>query len=448
MFGGLPEARNLVDACDHWLAENRSAVRDAVAAFTEHCSAQDISVISGLGWPLRPLFLDRQRMNDFAVSFSRTIREFAARLGASRKIATAEGALPSSWLELIDIEDTFSAPHLTYLAKPDGFLREDTFEISELNTGNGTLLSATYTETLFDFYDRWLRWPQHLEHLRPHVGSKDRPFLALAQTFKKLGRRPNPHVALLTPTSDLRGAELWGQRVHQQFGWAPRLLAEQGITTESVNEEDLFVDRDGACICPSGKQAHVVFGVTSCIGLLESGSRLHSDLKQFRGGWFGNAPFLAPAGALILEKGCLPALGRFLEPRREKGWRIVPSEFAHTDAAVKYRWNKDSFVLKRAYEDKHTIVGKGVHGRAWNRLVDAALDTRRYIIQQFRELPKTTLPVLIQGEIEWLEVVVEVSPFIYGHDLAGVMARYAPPRDGVILSPPPEDMGFGVAYLV
>ena len=38
---------------------------------------------------------------------------------------------------------------------------------------------------------------------------------------------------------------------------------------------------------------------------------------------------------------------------------------------------------------------------------------------------------------------VEISPFIIGGQYAGAAVRYAPSAEGLVLSPAPDDMGFG-----
>ena len=47
-------------------------------------------------------------------------------------------------------------------------------------------------------------------------------------------------------------------------------------------------------------------------------------------------------------------------------------------------------------------------------------------------------------DIHWIDVRVEVSPFIVDGEYCGAIARYAPDAQGLILSPPPADMGMTI----
>jgi hypothetical protein len=68
-------------------------------------------------------------------------------------------------------------------------------------------------------------------------------------------------------------------------------------------------------------------------------------------------------------------------------------------------------------------------------------------MQRYLRLPRTTLPVSRDGvTIEWIPVRVELSPFVIEGAYAGAIARYAPDAEGLILSPPPPEMGMTMVY--
>jgi len=113
---------------------------------------------------------------------------------------------------------------------------------------------------------------------------------------------------------------------------------------------------------------------------------------------------------------------------------------------VTHRLHREDFVLKRSFVDKHTFAGIATGGRLWNRMLERALAEGGYLLQGYRPMSQATVPVLLDERIEWLPVRFEVSPFIIDGAFAGAMVRYGPDVDGVVLSPPPDGMGFGLVY--
>ena len=70
-------------------------------------------------------------------------------------------------------------------------------------------------------------------------------------------------------------------------------------------------------------------------------------------------------------------------------------------------------------------------------------------MQRYQPMPLTTVPVTHDGEqIHWVTVSFELSPFIVAGRFAGGAVRYAPAATGLVMSPPPDNMGFALAAAV
>jgi hypothetical protein len=443
------EEADAVEALDRAIRKEPAAVVDAVGSFLLHAGDEDISTLTGVGLPLRPAVLSRARME-------RVARELFMLGEATRDIVVA--AAQEGWLGELDTPERFAAAdiiasltgaHALATMRPDGYLFDDAFRMTELNVGNGLLISCAYASAVHRFFTRFSPVVR-AAGLDP--AGIARSFDGLVDVLRQAAGKEAPRVALLLPQPDCLHSDTWGEKVHKQLAWAPRLLREAGLDVVVVDEAGLVVDRDGMCrTAEDGLLVDVVTLATTGLGLFDDVDKLaHGANRILRGTHVGHAPLVLPLAHLALEKGVLPALCLHPALRDLQDVVVQPTERPTDERAPAYRLERERWVMKRSYEDKHTFVGVAEFGRKWNWYVEQMLARQReYIMQEYVSLPTSIMPVLVDNKhIEWVPVRVELSPFLFGGKLCGAMTRYAPDAEGLVMSPPPPGMGFGVALLV
>lgn len=228
-------------------------------------------------------------------------------------------------------------------------------------------------------------------------------------------------------------------------------MSERGWDSEIVHESDVYLDQEQCPVHrPTGKKLDLIAHVTINTSFMDEPQRMSEDFKIWAGTHVGKAPLYKPLAALVFDKGTLTWLQDVPEPPCEEySVPVAQTEFPQAAKAAEYRLGRDEWVLKRAFDGKDTHVGRSAAGRAWNRAVNGALGSKEYIIQRYEAMPRTVLPITHDGEsVEWVEVCFEFSPFLIAGRFAGACVRYAPAAEGLIMSPPPEGMGFGVVAVV
>jgi hypothetical protein len=445
---------------DAHLREHKDAVLDGVFRFLADAKSEGITTLTGVGLPLRPLVLPQAFADEIARALvgiatkGRDLVVDVARAGGPAAAAAAFG-VPEAWVAAVDAHgggfaDALAAPWALSTMRPDGFLVDDAYRVSELNCGNGVLISTAYVSAVQRLYDRFLHWPDVAVDRRS-------AFVGLAQHLADVARRhalpghpvgARPRLALLLPQCDCKTAGTWGEKVHQQLAWSPRLLHDAGFDVVVVNEDEIDVDAAGRAVTVAdGAVVDVVYLATTGLGFFEDieEERNVARMKKFFGPRIGHAPFVLPIAVLALEKGTLPAFSQLASPSPLVS--VQPSEYPTRDRAPLYRNHQNDLVLKRSFRDKNTFVGVSTPPRQWNKMIDFVADSTDYIVQEFVDLPRVRLPVLLdERHIEWVEMRVELSPFLFGGALAGAMIRTAPDAPGLVLSPPPPGMGFGAVW--
>lgn len=449
----LPEDRALVARWDQWLRENASAVVDEVAAFRARCTTNDLTALDDPGFALRPLFLARAVLDDV----SRTLHQAALELrdellpSAGDPAALARRVpLREELLSALDVKQALLDDDFGLVLRPDGVLHEGGFVLTEPNFGNGYLISCTYPELVWSFLSS-------LPAVAAVGGGPEamvRPLEAILAMIEarlppsREGRRP--FVAILAHHEEHAIILSWEERVIQLVRHFQKRLLERGIDSALVHEDQLEIDDEGRAHTADGARVDLVFQlpIGTCFGFAPE--RFERELAHLRGTHVGDARLLQPLAHLLVDKGTMPViqgLPVFSEQARG-GTRVTcaSSEYPRAGDVVGYRQHKDQLVLKRSFDGKHTFVGVSTNGRAWNRMLDVAVTGDDYVLQEYVPLPRTTVPALIGGRIEWIEVRVELSLLVVEGRYAGAFARYAPDDAGLVLSPPPKDMGFTVVW--
>ncbi len=444
----LPEDQAYVEAYDRALRKHGKTMLEEAAALMERYAARGITTIKGAGFPLRPLFLPRRLLEEIG----RSLIEGFERL----RIALLDHLEDSAWLaehlpippalfQHLNFRESLSKEAFFSVLRPDGFLFSDRYALIEPNFGNGSLISNAYTEILFDYFQgstvfREIGWPST---------GLDRPFQRLIEMLRSRlpAGKQRYFVALFCHHWEHQVIQTWEERVIQQLYLAQQILAEQGIDTRVVYEDGFSIDESGHThLKEDGQRVDLVLQFTIGTSFMDEPWLFEDALAHLTSAKIGDAPLIKPLASLCIDKGTLPLMNTL------GGWPICAEEnfrveipwttYPSSEGAAEYRLNKDQYVLKRAFDGKDTHVGISTAGRLWNRVLAQALESKAYVLQRYQPMPQTIMPMCFDGEhIEWVPVRVELSPFLVEGRYAGAIARYAPEAEGLVMSPPPENMG-------
>ncbi|MCA9777239.1 MAG: hypothetical protein KC800_11000 [Candidatus Eremiobacteraeota bacterium] len=417
---------------------------------------QGMDTLEWSGWPLRPLFVPRKRLEFFSRAVHRQLgelcREVLRRIDDPDELSRHIPLHPAMYETFITREG-LEAENFLSLIRPDGFLYQDHWVWTEINGGNGSQVSNIYQELLYPLFHSSPLFQKLGLDAAEGIGRPFQRYLDLVGEHIPEGA-DSPLIGILIHSKAWGVFETWPDRVIKLIHYSQKLMEERGWRAEIVHEDQVVVE-DGVCrLKADGRPISVICLYTIGTNFLSELERAHEEWPHWRGGKAGNTPILQPLAGMVLDKGALPAMQEWLSwpIQDEDGFEVrLPSTvFPNEEMAKHYRRHKDEFVLKRSFVDKDTLVGRSVRPRHWNRVLKQAMEGWDYVLQDYRTLPETIMPVSTDGEsIDWVPVQVEISPFIIKGEYAGGFARYAPSREsGVVLSPPPDDMGFTSVYQV
>lgn len=439
----LPEDEAHLAAFRAALAGREQQVIDSVERSREQLAADGLLLLDNPGVPLRPLFLSRKRL-DF---ICKTLHRNMLALGAAVADAPEDSALfpfPRDFLEGVDGPAVLKRERFGLIMRPDGFLFEDRFALSEPNHANGYLISATYPEAVYAVFEALPALAQL--DVKGHVLRPLRKIFAMLQRQRPPvppGRRPK--LALFWHAEEHEIIKDWNQRTQGILAWLPRALEAEGWDVVFVHEDGLEVDGDGQCV-HAGAPVDLVLQIPIGTHFLYAPERIPGCLRSDT---IGHAPFLQPLAHLAIDKGTMP-LWQTLPcwPAEEAGFRVEPISTHYPDPAraAEYRLNRAAWVLKRSFEGKDTHAGISANSRVWNRALQTALTTSEYVAQPYVQMSVAPMPVILDGRIEWVDSSVELSLFVIDGEYSGAFARFLPEGEGHVLSPPPPGMGFTLVY--
>lgn len=454
----FPTDAHLTQLVDSAIRKNVSELRDFTHRFHERWKKWGITTIRGSGWALRPLFVPAQRLDFLAASLHSRLVAVRAHL---RELAKKKGALakalplPPGFESALDVAAGLDSHDWLSHLRPDGFLFEDRFVLSEVNFGNGIAVSCGYTEVVADF------WREHpvLKKLGVDVTRfHRRPLPRYLHTIRR-AMRPSakPFVALLSHHREWDVILSYPKRVEDQFDYVQRELYRLGVDSRIVTEEQLVVGRDGnPRIVGDPRRPDLVMMVTIGSSFLDEPELLRPGgrLAHLRGARIGDVQIVKPLAATLMDKGVLPLM-QSLEPlfshRAEDGFRfeISPTHFPRGQAPGRYLRSQDRWVMKRAFDGKDTHIGIARSKSLWGEVVRVATGEDGYVAQEYVSLPKARLPVFIDEQhLEFVESRVELSSFIYDGAFSGGAARHAPDAEGLVMTDPPPDYGFSTVFAV
>jgi hypothetical protein len=399
------------------------------------------------GWPLRPFFFSRQKLQALAGQLQQGLQAWAAEAAQrTPEELSAELGLDLSFLRGIELGQSFLAPGFHSYLRPDGFFHQDHYTLVELNFANGLIVSNAYTEILADY---------HAEDpaLSSVWAAPPRPFQAYLDLVEQAlgpGHLEAPLIGLLSFRQEYETIHSWEKRVGDMVTLGRQLFHARGWDTVVLHEHDVVINSDGQAICREDQRSlDMIIQITMNTTFMDRPELLASDFKVWTGTKVGRAPLYSPLSGICLDKGTLPWLNRLM-PKGQSFQVVIPETHPPTaEREVEYRLHRQDWVLKRAFDGKDTYAGCSTQGRIWNKVIARAISEGGYVMQRYQPMPLTTVPVTHDGEqIQWVTVSFELSPFIVAGRFAGGAVRYAPAATGLVMSPPPDNMGFALAAAV
>ncbi len=87
--------------------------------------------------------------------------------------------------------------------------------------------------------------------------------------------------------------------------------------------------------------------------------------------------------------------------------------------------NKDNFVIKPndEYGGKGVLLGRETSQEQWNSTIQDALKGEWYVVQDLVTIPKQAFPTLVDGKLNWVDMVVDMDPYTFGLETEGVLTR-------------------------
>lgn len=447
----LPEDEALVALFRRRLKQHHGRMRDVVQQFESRWKRRGVDTLHGVGIPLRPLFIPRQRLEQLSLGLHRAVAQVAGhfrRHAAQPRWLHQRVPVGEAFFRNVDLRRAVDSELFLSHFRPDGFLYRDRYVLSEINYGNGVIVSIGYTDVLADLFAH-------------HPLFDGKPFRAdvIEKPFghwvdlmdRTLGWKRPAHVALVSHSEEWPSVVESTPRVRHQVQQALQKLKARGFTVSLAHEGDFTVRNGRAFVKGSKREVDLVVVVTIGCSFLDTPEQFRREAKVLRGTHVGRAPILKPWAGVAVDKGTLPwmlDLGLF-PAKLDDGFELdaADTRYVSGDDVGWVTKDRQGLVLKRAFSGKDTFVGISTKPKAWREAVERAAQGNEYVVQAYYPMPRAQMPVLVDGRhVEWIDVRVELTPFIVQGRFCGALARYAPDAPGLILSPPPDEMGMTIVY--
>ena len=452
----LPQDKHFVEEFDRHLKLNVSEVRDYTYEFHRRWESKGVTTLRGTGWTVRPFFLPANRLHFVAAAFHSALNSLRSKL---MEAAHTKGAITRllpfhpQFEDCFDIADGAASPAFSAHFRPDGFLFEDRFVLSEINYGNGIIVSCGYTEAVADYWSihpvvKQLGYDVEKLHRRPL------PWLInVARRFARPVLRPR--VALLANSEEWQTILSFPKRVVDQINFVRDQFQRAGLRPRIVDEHGVAVDQKGQLrFVEDGERVDLLMFITVCVSFMDKPELLKpgGDLSHFARARIGDVWLLKPLMGLIVDKGSLPLMGTLdCSQLMSDGFRfeIAMTEFPRAQGAATYFDSRNDWIIKRSFDGKDTHIGVLHTERQWRECVEAAAEDFDYVMQRYVSMPRTEVPVLVDEEhLEWIPSRVELSTFIYDGAYGGAGARHAPDAEGLIMTDFPKDYGYSSVFSV
>lgn len=441
---GCSECVDAVEAIHRAIAADPEGALRRAREYRQEVLSRGIDLMPWEGWPLRPFLFPGDRLRALASQLTAALETWRRQASEQTPEQLAEKlGLKLDFLRRIELGASFLAPEFASYLRPDGFFFSDRYDLVELNFANGLIVSNAYTEILADFHQhdpllQGLSWQ-----------GPPRPFQAYLdhlEGFLPSERSHQPLIGLLSFREEYDTIHSWEKRVADMVTLGRELFHRRGLETVVLHERDVEISESGqAVVKATGQRLDLIVQITINTSFMDAPELLETEFSLWTGTRVGNTPLLSPLSGLCLDKGTLPWI-KVDSPTPDFRLEIPQTHLPLPEREVEYRLNRQEWVLKKAFDGKDTHAGCSTPGRQWNKLVGRALSEGGYVMQSYRPMPTTVVPITRDGEsFAWVEVSFELSPFIIDGQFAGGAVRYAPKAPGLVMSPPPPGMGFALA---
>jgi hypothetical protein len=441
---------------DRLLRRHVTEVRDYTFLFHRRWERRGVTTMPGTGWAVRPFLLPASRLQFIASAFHAALGSLATAMSqAAKKRRSITRLLPfhPDFEECIDIRGGVASAAFLSHFRPDGFLFEDRFVLSEINYGNGIIVSCGYLEAAADYWRhhpviKRLGWDVEQLHRRPL------PWLI--QIARRFARAvPSPAVALLAHSHEWKIIRGFPKRVMDQLRFAQRQFEKVGMRARLVTEEDVARDRHGTLrFEDDGRRVDLLMFISIGVSFMDRPEllRTRGGLAHFTRPRIGDTVVLKPLAGLVVDKGALPLLGTLSPTRRmQDGFRfeLSPTEFPIERHPSRYLRRREEWVIKCAFDGKDTHAGITCDDETWEDVVHHASRGYEYVAQRYVSMPRADVPVLVdEKHLEWVPSRIELSPFIYDGAFGGAGVRHAPDAEGLIMTSFPRGYGYTSAFSV
>ena len=327
--------------------------------------------------------------------------------------------------ELIKIDPGLSRNVI--ISRFDGFLEGESLKFLELNCdspsgmGYGDMLEQIIfeSELLGDFFKEF---PCKREERSAKVLS------ALLSAYEEFGGYENPTIAIVDWRTVRTKAELESLKI---------FFEGKGYKTTLADPRDLRYK--GGKLYHGNFKIDLVYRRVAFLEVVEKLEELQDFLKAYRDRAICMVnplrAFLATSKA-VLSFLTNPAYMRFFTDRENQvkrehlPWtrRIADAENfygGHTDYLIDFlKDEKDSLVLKPAEDSsgRDVIVGSEARDEDWNLAIDKALKSS-WVVQEFVAQPKMTVPVVVNGKLDFAYKKVNLSVFVCDGKFSGGLSR-------------------------
>ncbi len=452
----VPQDRERVEALDALLKAHVGELRDYTHAFHERWADKGVTTMRGSGWALRPLLIPASRLHFIAAAFHGAMTRLRTHLIDQ---AGTPGALARDlpfhpdFADVVDIADGARSPAFTSHFRPDGFLFEDRYVLSEINFGNGIIVSCAYTEAIADYWRghpviRRLGWDVDRMHHRPFPR-----YVQIARQFARPVKRPR--IALLSHSEEWATMTSFPKRVMDQVMFAKAEFRRAGLRARLVTEEGIALDRAGNPRFESdGKRIDLVMLMTVGTTFMDRPETLRpgGPLAHLARARIGDVWVVKPLAGLLMDKGALPLLNRFgTADRMADGFRfeVGETEYPSANPPERYLDDREGWLIKRSFDGKDTHPGVARDAQTWADVVARARQGKAYVAQRYVSLPRADVPVLVDGRhLEWVPSRIELSVLVYDGAFGGAGVRHAPEAEGQVMTDFPEGYGYTTAFAV
>ncbi|MEZ4815046.1 MAG: hypothetical protein R3A80_07555 [Bdellovibrionota bacterium] len=368
----------------------------AYSNFTE-ISKIPLTAISHL-----PVTWALEKKEQFFVALKDTLNGLAALYNSRNEVLTPAELM---FLKQLTTKLTIDAPKVdSYIARPDGFcLDDDTYKLIEMNYGNsmGGILALNYLQELYNQLDATQdcgSLAQSLVNLwQPFSGNTKKKII----THRNCGRyeRYEQQNIVLCEILKKRGLNISFMDLKELYKEIQSGALSPGLT---VSRQDILDDEESASLILEFEEYASQNGISAfnpikqtdifnskvLLALYSEYSRPAAVVDSF---WLGNASTAA----------------------QEK--------FVRRMALLEQE--RDTFVIKRdfSYQGKHVVFGDESTIGEWKRLLLQAVQDGCWIAQRVQHGHRFQLKKINEPNHDYPAIV---SPFIFGHEVAGVTLRY------------------------